>query len=584
MNSYCIKFVCHRDRVRQCGAILFYLVAISAIANGTDRRQLQSELTILHPRYKIEIDLDYRKASFTGHEIVRLTNSSFDEVDSLLFHLYPNVGLSDEDEPWISVTQVSANGRGLRFTSRYRQSVLRVELPSKLLSGQSLEIRLEFSARIPRVQREEASLLAHFLQEVNDAVSDDHPIRDARDIFFAGEEAMLLSYFYPILAVRPSQLSDLSLVTGAGGIVFSEAADYEVRVKTDENLTIIASAPKIDGEALPAPRTPSNADHNLRQAYVFRGEKLRGFGLAVGERMKSLEQHLGKTHIISYFREGDDRLGKHALGIAVNAIEAYTQAFGAYPYPLLQVIEMPLPAGYSGIELPAVVALAQAYYIDFDAPQSVKLPGVLREQADVIKTAFEFSLAHGVAHQWWGTAVGSDPERTPYMDEALSSYSAAYYHEATYGKPIGEIVAKQQLNGTYQAYRMLGGVDQEVDKPAKEFRSTLQFTAIVQAKGALLFAALRRELGDEKFFQALKYYYSSQRFHIATVEQLRGAFLKSADDQRVIRAIFQHWLKEKHGDEDIGTPDLTLLPPPVSKMRTLGRIFVKIGKTAAKPF
>jgi aminopeptidase N len=180
--------------------------------------------------------------------------------------------------------------------------------------------------------------------------------------------------------------------------------------------------------------------------------------------------------------------------------------------------------------------------------------------------------------------VGSDPERTPFLDEAIANYAAAYYHEAVYGKPLGEIILKQQLNGTYQAYRMLGGADQEVDKPAKDFRNTLQFTAILEAKGVLLFAALRRELGDEKFFAALKSYYSTYQFRIATQEQLRGVFLNVAEDQRAVRTIFQRWLREKHGDEDIGAPDLTLLSPSVSKIRAFGRVFVKIGKTAAKPF
>ena len=55
---------------------------------------------------------------------------------------------------------------------------------------------------------------------------------------------------------------------------------------------------------------------------------------------------------------------------------------------------------------------------------------------------------------------------------------------------------------------MLGGVDVEADKPVKDFRNSLQYTAIVQAKGGLLFVALRKELGDERFFDALRRYYS----------------------------------------------------------------------------
>jgi aminopeptidase N len=247
-------------------------------------------------------------------------------------------------------------------------------------------------------------------------------------------------------------------------------------------------------------------------------------------------------------------------------------------------VELPLAAGYSSIQFPALVAVAQAYYIDFDAPQSARLPGVLREQADIIKSSFEFTIAHGVAKQWWGQAVGSDPERAPYLDEALANYSAAYYHEVVYGKKLGDLIIDQQLRGAYQAYRMLGGVDLEVDKPVKEFRNSLQYTAIAQAKGAMLFVALRKELGDERFFNALRRYYSAHRFRTVTPDHLRNVFLNGSENPRAVRGLFQRWLKEKHGDEDIGTPDLTLVPPPVSKIRALGRVFVKIGRTAARPF
>jgi aminopeptidase N len=231
-----------------------------------------------------------------------------------------------------------------------------------------------------------------------------------------------------------------------------------------------------------------------------------------------------------------------------------------------------------------MVIVAQAYYLDFDAPEAARLPGVLREQVDIIKSSFEFTIAHGVAKQWWGEAVGSDSERAPYLDEALANFSAAYYHEAVYGKKLGDLIIDQQLRGAYQAYRMLGGVDLEADKPVKDFRNSLQYTAIVQAKGGLLFIALRKELGDERFFDALRLYYSKNSFRVATPETLRTPFISASENPRAAQAIFQRWLKEKRGDEDIGAPDLTLIPPRVSKIRALGRVFVKIGKTAARPF
>ena len=525
-------------------------------------------------RYQIEVDLDYGNATMTGRETVHFTNSSREELESVVFHLYPNVGLSEEDEAWLTVQRVSLAGRDLKFSTRARQMMLKVELPAKLGPGQSIDLALEFMARIPRVQREEASLLAHFLQEVNDAVGDDRQTRDSRDIFFAGDEAILLGYFYPMIAPRQLQLGEQGLASGVNGIVFSEVADYEVVLRTEGDLTVLASAACVNSG-------PAAAN---RRTHVFRGENLRGFTIVLAERVKSVEKRVGSVRVVSYYRESDERLGKKALQIAVGALETYIKAFGDYPYPLLQIVELPLPAGYSGIDFPSVVAQAQAYYIDFDAPHTVRLPNILREQSDVIKSSFEFSIAQGVAHQWWGEAVGSDPERSPYLAGALATYAAAYYHEAVYGRQLGETIIEQHLNGAYQAYRMLGGPDTEVEKPIKEFKNSLQYTAIVEAKGALLFAALRKELGDEKFFNALRYYFASHRFHIALPEHLRFAFLAAAEDPNGVRTLFQRWLKEKHGDEDIGTPDLTLLPTPVSKMRALGRVFIKIGRTAAKQF
>jgi Peptidase family M1 domain len=528
-------------------------------------------------KYRIEIDVDYGGASFKGRQWVNFVNTTREDLENIDFHLYPNIGLAAEDETPLTVQRVSEGSRDLKFSLRSRQTLLRVDLPTRLPAGRSIEISLDFSARIPRVQREETSLLAHFLYEVNDAVTSERRPRDARDIFFAGDEAMLLGYFYPLVAVRQSQSPELVLGSAVSGIIFTEVADYEVAVKTDAELTVIAS-----GEQVERPSAHSKLiGHSARN---FRGESLRGFAVALVKGLKVLEQKAGEVRVLSYFREGDEKLGKRALAIAAGAVETYSSAFGDYPYPELHVIELPLPAGYSGVELPSLMALAQAYYIDFDAPQASRLPGVLREQADLIKSSFEFTLANGIAHQWWGGAVGSDSERSPYMDASLATFAAAYYHEAIYGKQLGNRIIDRHLRGGYQAYRMLGGIDLEVDKPAREFKTAMQYLAIVQAKGALLFVALRKELGDERFFNALRYYYKTNKFRIATPDHLRYVFLAAADDPREVRSIFQHWLKEKHGDEDLGAPDLTLLQASGSRRSSVGKVFSKIGRAAARPF
>jgi hypothetical protein len=557
---------------------LLLCLVFSALTATADARQSDSGSSA--QQYQVSLEIDYRLMKFTGRETVRFVNQTRDELDDLSFHLYPNVGLEEDVAPWLTVKRVLLDSRELRFNLKSRGSVVRVHLPAKLAPGQSIELTLEFTGRVPKVQREETSLLAHFLQEVNDAVSDERISRDARDIFFATDQAMLIGYFYPMLATRHSLSTEQGLAAGVGGIVFSEVADYEVTVRVDDGVTVISSGESVGRNVSDAPKSEAPA----RAEYVFRGERMRGFALALGERLKAVEQQTGQTRVVSYFREGDERLGRRALEIATRAVEIFNRAFGDYPYPILNVIELPMSAGYSGMEFPGLVALAQAYYIDFAAPEAQRLPQLLREQSDVIEAALEFTLAHCVAHQWWGSVVGSDPQRNPWLDEALANYAAAYYYEAAYGKLSGEEAIDRQLRATYHAYRMLGGTDQDVDKPARDFRSYIQYSAIVQAKGALMLFALRREMGDERFFKALRSYFDNHKFRIVTPDQLRYALLAVAENPQAIKELLQRWLKEKHADEDIGKPELALLSPSGSKKKAIGRFFGRIGRAAARPF
>src|SRR4030095_1877647 len=145
----------------------FVLAAISAAyaqeAGFGDQATEPVDRETPRDTYRIDIDLDYHKSSFTGREILRYTNATHEDLDFLNFYLYPNFGLSEENEPSLTVRKITAGGRDLNYSLRSRNALLRVEMPQKLAPGKGIEMTLEFSARVPRVQREETSLLAHFL-------------------------------------------------------------------------------------------------------------------------------------------------------------------------------------------------------------------------------------------------------------------------------------------------------------------------------------------------------------------------------------------------------------------------------------
>ena len=531
------------------------------------------------PRYEVAIELDYEGGRFRGESILKWRNGTGEGVESLYFHLYPNVGSERVGEASLPlrVERVTARGREIRYGYRARGAGLRVDFEERVGPGEVVELEFVLIGELPRTQREESSLLAHFLQEVNDALEEEsgkRPGLDAHDIYFAGEDALLLGHFFPLLSPRAQSLPEVKFPMGANRALLVEVADYEVTVGVDRGEVLVVGS----GEEVESRKRDRGSLHR------FRLQGGRGFAVVAAAHLRSKEQRVGDQRTVSHFREGDRRPGERALAIASRALAIYGESFGPLPWPTVQVVELPLTAGYSVVSFPGLIVLAQAYYVDVEAPETVRLPGVIREQVDVIRSSFEFLLAQSLARQWWAGVIGNDAERGLFFLDGLATFSAVFYHQAAYGAPLGELVLRQHVRGIYQAFRMLGGSDQEVERPLREFRSALEYAAIVESKGALFYLQLRQLLGDDFFFRLLRGYYEDHWQGLATGEQWRVRMQSAGGDPRMVRQLQQRWLREKRGDEEIGAPDLTLIPAPVSRIRSLGRLFLRIGKTAARPF
>ena len=130
----------------------------------------------------------------------------------------------------------------------------------------------------------------------------------------------------------------------------------------------------------------------------------------------------------------------------------------------------------------------------------------------------------------------------------------------------------------------------DADRPARDYRNTFQYAAIVTAKGALMFVELQRSLGDEKIFAALRNYYKANLFEIAQLEDLRSALVAEApiEQRRMIARTFTRWLTSRRGDEDIAPPDQELAaslglpskqgPPQKSGDKNAFNALAKVGK------
>ena len=505
--------------------------------------------------YRISLRLDFDARSFAGTQTVRWVNRDDRPASVLYFHLYPNLRPVEEgraadaapapDEPRLEVTEVTAAGVALQTALEDAGVSLRVQLREAVAPGAAADLTLAFKGTVPEIDADETSLPAHVIQQVGAALRDTREIRRARDTNFRARGVMLLGGFHPVLAARDGGDWRRRVEPSVGDTVFADAADYEVEVSAPRELAVYTSAEETFAFQM--------GEH--RRAFRARG--LRSFALVAGRTLRSDSREVGGVRVRSVYTAEHEKTGRRVLQVAAEAARVFTARFGPPPFGEITVTEAPLVAGLGSTEFSGLAVTASAFYVDFDSPAMRNLPELVREQRVSVEESLEFAVAQGVAHQWWGAAVGNDPEREPVLDEALAHWSALLYVRDAHGEERALVALEDQLRGVYQIYRTFGGEDMPAERPAREYRNSFQYAAVVTSKGALMFVALRQLLGEERFFRALRAYYEANRFEVARLDDLRAAFVAEAEllQRRAVTRLFQRWLSERHGDEDIAPPN-----------------------------
>jgi hypothetical protein len=510
-------------------------------------------------RYSIELKLDFENLSYSGSERVRWFNRGDKPTSFVYFHLYPNLRSndpaiapatsSDVDEPRLDIVEVKAvdGDVALSFSMEDQGATLRVNLREPVAPDESTDLFLKFKGTVPEIDPDETSLTTHVVKQVSAALRSEREMRRARDINFRCRGIMLLATAYPVLAVHDGDDWRRKAEPSVGDFVFSESSDYEVTITATPGVEVFTSAMEKSAEA-------------EKNTQTFAASSIRDFAILAGKGLRSEQVEVQGVRVRSIYLAEHERVGKRALTTAAAAVRVFSSLFGALPFKTISVAEAPLVAGLGSTEFSGLTIIASAFFVDFDSPTVRNLPEIIREQRPSVEESIEWTVAHLVAHQWWGGAVGNDPAKEPVLDEALSCWSSLVYYRNVYGEEKAAAVLEDQVKGVYRLYRTFGGDDMDADRPARDYRNTFQYAAIVTAKGALMFVELQRSLGDEKIFAALRNYYKANVFEIAQLDDLRSALVAEApiEQRRMIARTFTRWLTSRRGDEDIAPPDQDL--------------------------
>jgi len=213
---------------------------------------------------------------------------------------------------------------------------------------------------------------------------------------------------------------------------------------------------------------------------------------------------------------------------AASMIAFYGMLVGDAPYPsfTLAVTENDLPGGHS----PAYFAL-----LNQPLPMS---PLVWRNDPVAFEGYPPYFLAHEIAHQWWGQAVGWKNYHEQWLSEGFAQYFAALFAASERGDETFASMLRQMrrwaVDQSAQGPVYLGYRLGHIKGDSRVFR------AIIYNKGAMVLHMLRRLLGDEQFFAGLRQFYQEWKFRKAGSNDLRIALERVSG--RDLASFFDAWI------------------------------------------
>lgn len=194
-----------------------------------------------------------------------------------------------------------------------------------------------------------------------------------------------------------------------------------------------------------------------------------------------------------------------ALASTSEMLDEFESIFGPYPFESYGIVAIPDPLGY---------ALENQTLSLFDA-----------EFLTLRRRTVENVLAHELAHQWFGNHVSPATWSDIWLNEGFATWADHYWTERDGGTTFDERAqAASDLNL----------------RPPTDVRASTMFDATVSRRGALTLEALRRQIGDDRFFEFLKVW--SNTFGGGTASTIDFIELVRAREGAVAERLVESWL------------------------------------------
>ncbi|MEP6916008.1 MAG: M1 family aminopeptidase, partial [Acidobacteriota bacterium] len=203
--------------------------------------------------------------------------------------------------------------------------------------------------------------------------------------------------------------------------VVTDYATAHLRITVPSEFDVVATG---DPVAPPAPAPEGAERQRRRKVYVFDADKPARYLAILISRFNEVDSTrlaAGGTSVALYVKSNPRQVVRlrTMLGRAAEVFKFYATLLGDAPYPsfTLALMESDRPGGHSPPYFALLNQVSPSSHI------------VWRNDPVSFTNYPAFFLAHEVAHQWWGHAVGWKNYHEQWISEGMAQYFAALYAE-----------------------------------------------------------------------------------------------------------------------------------------------------------